>query len=405
MSDEHYHQPKAEKLQLADYFLPAVVSLSIGVGCLVVAFGTTALGLFSWKEMAISWLFAASLGTLICFGAFFWVLLQHVTNSGWGISIRRIPEILAGNIFAMGLLFLVPMVFLAPQLYKWMKMNPADDHLLHWKEGFLNLPFFWGRAVFYFVALGILAYLFKRFSTKQDQSGDDRLSLKLRHLSYVAVPFFAVTMTFWSFDWLMGLDFHWFSTMWGVYVFANAAGASMALLIIIITLLRSMGYLKEVISLEHYYLMGKLLFAFTVFWAYIAFSQYMLIWYANIPEETIFFRNRSQGAWWWYAVILFTPCKFVIPFVLLLTQWAKKSPKFLCLIAGWILLMFTLEMYWLIMPQFPTIRTSIMPSLLDFLSFAAVFGILGALFLRSLGKYNLFPLFDPRLKESVTVKN
>ncbi|MDZ4743492.1 MAG: hypothetical protein SGI98_08770 [Verrucomicrobiota bacterium] len=403
MSDAHYHQPQPEKVQLADYFLPMVVCMIIGVACLVVAFGSTAIGMFTWKEISVSWLFACSIGTLLCFGSFFWVLLQHVTNSGWGISIRRIPELIAGNIFIMGLLFLVPMAFLAPNIYKWMNLNSHDDHLLHWKHGFLNEPFFWTRAVFYFVAIGTLAFLFKRLSTKQDKTGDDRLSLKLRHISYLAVPLFALTMTFWSFDWLMGLNFHWYSTMWGVYVFASSAGASMALLILIITGLRSMGYMKEVISDEHYHLMGKLLFAFTVFWAYIAFSQYMLIWYANIPEETIFFRNRSSGGWWWYAVILFAPCKFAVPFVLLLTQWIKKKPQYLCLISGWVILMFILEIYWIIMPEFRGNR--IMPSILDILSIVAVFGILSAGFLRSLGKYNIFPLFDPRLKESVTVKN
>jgi hypothetical protein len=212
---------------------------------------------------------------------------------------------------------------------------------------------------------------------------------------------FGVCLTFAAVDWLMGLDYHWFSTMWGVYVFAGAAGSSMSLLVIIVTMLRERGYLKPV-TLEHYHIMGKWMLAFTIFWAYIGFSQYMLIWYANIPEESIYFRIRNTESWNFFSTLLVVG-RFFIPFPILLTQWIKKHPRRLCYLAGWIILMQLLDMYVIVLPSLH--KSGFHPSILDLLALLAVGGIVGWLWFRVLGSANLFPNRDPRLPGSIKLTN
>ena len=170
----------------------------------------------------------------------------------------------------------------------------------------------------------------------------------MRKLGVAGIPAVALGITFSGVDWLMGLDHHWFSTMWGVYLFAGAAGSSMSLLVIIVTLLKRLGYLK-VVNLEHYHTMGKYMLAFTIFWAYIGYSQYMLIWYANIPEETIYFRLRNTGTWWYFSTFLVVG-RFFLPLPVLLMQATKKAPQYLVLVAGWILCMQLVDIYVVVMP-------------------------------------------------------
>jgi hypothetical protein len=221
-------------------------------------------------------------------------------------------------------------------------------------------------------------------------------------VTFASLPLFAVCLTFAAIDYLMGLDFHWFSTMWGVYIFAGTALSSMCVLVLIITALQSAGYLKNVVTVEHYHVMGKLMFAFTVFWAYIGFSQYMLIWYANIPEETVWFLRRTTETWWYLSQFLVIG-HFFVPFLLLLPQPNKRKPAFLCGIAVWILLMHLLDLYVLVLPELH--KTGVHIHLLDFLCPLAIGCILAAVFLKRLGDTNLFPVRDPRIEASIHLKN
>jgi hypothetical protein len=223
----------------------------------------------------------------------------------------------------------------------------------------------------------------------------------MRKVAVAGVPLFAFSLTFAAFDWLMGLDYHWFSTMWGVYIFAGAAGSSMSLLVLIVTALRNKGYLKFV-TMEHYHIMGKLMLSFCVFWAYIGFSQYMLIWYADMPEEISYFIRRNIASW--NALSLFLVIgRFFIPFPLLLIQGIKKNPKQLCMIAAWIVFMQAVDMYIIIMPMLH--RKGFRPHILDLCALAAIGSILGILFLKGLGKHSLYPSRDPRLAESLALTN
>lgn len=298
----------------------------------------------------------------------------------------------------------------------------VDKHFLHdaallfKKRGYLNETFWWMRQVFYLLVLGGIAFLLRGWSLKQDKDGDPKWFRWMRRWSCGLLLFFATAWTFLVFDWLMGLDYTWFSTMWGVYLFAGAALNSMGFLIVLLTLLRRAGYLQKVVTMEHYHLMGKLMLAFVIFWAYIAFSQFFLIWYANITEETKFFLMRNSGFWNGYSIAFLVIGHFFIPFAALLLQKAKKLPHIISGIACWNLLMHAFDLYWIIIPERgPSLTAHLggdkvaitIPGawIFDILAFVSVAGIFGFFLLRQLASASLFPCRDPRLDESLNVVN
>ncbi|MBB5034552.1 hypothetical protein [Prosthecobacter vanneervenii] len=391
----------------------------------------------STNTFAYSWLFAVFFAFTFVVGGCFWILLHSVSNSGWGVSVRRIWENMANMIIPMAL-FAIPLLFPAVQthLYEWMNhhreaahhasehgstvkealhhMAEANPHLhvLVSKFGYMNLNpagFSWYTRFFaYFLILWFIASTLRGRSLKQEQDGDIKHTIWSRQFSSIVLLPFALTVTFAAYDWLVGLDYNWFSTMWGVYIFAGCAWASMAASILVITWLRSLGYLQKVVTEEHYHLMGKLLFAFTVFWAYIAFSQYFLIWYANVTEETRFYLTRNTEGWRALSIFIVIG-HFVAPFVFLLSQPRKKNPVVMSLGCIWILFMHLVDMYWNVIPERgPSLGQGVWVAgawVQDLAALCAVFGIMGYLYLRGLAKYSLYPWRDPRLIESVNVIN
>ncbi|MES2573151.1 MAG: hypothetical protein V4710_24220, partial [Verrucomicrobiota bacterium] len=301
-----------------------------------------------WREQfAFSWLFAFFYFFSICIGCLFWTCLHHATDSEWSVVVRRQLENVASLIpyFAI---FFIPILLCLTYLFKWWAKDVGVDPLLDAKRGFLNHSFFLIRAASYFFILGLVSLWLKRRSISQDHDGAVRHSLTMRNLGVAGIPAVALGITFSGIDWLMGLDYLWFSTMWGVYLFAGAAGSSMSLLVLIVTALKRRGYLNVVTS-EHYHAMGKYMLAFTIFWAYIGYSQYMLIWYANIPEETIYFRIRNTNSWWYLSTFLVVG-RFFLPFPVLLMQASKKASKYLSTIAFWVLGMQLLDIYVIVLP-------------------------------------------------------
>ncbi|MEM8953000.1 MAG: hypothetical protein AAGD22_02505 [Verrucomicrobiota bacterium] len=280
--------------------------------------------------------------------------------------------------------------------------------LLAHKAGYLNMGFWVFRMVVYFLALTWVIRTLRGWSVKQDIDGDWKYTRKARKWSCGFIPIFGVALTFAVIDWLMCLDYTWFSTMWGVYIFAGTAGASMAVIILLVTFVRSHGYLKDVVTDEHYHAMGKLMVAVVVFWGYIAFSQYFLYWYANITEETRFYLLRNTGGWWYMSLILVVG-HFFVPFLGLLRRGAKKSPRVLCAFAVWVLVMHFIDMYWIVIPERgPSLDESfLIPGafILDILAFIGIGAMVAYLFLRLLGKDSLYPCRDPRLDESVNLVN
>jgi len=255
----------------------------------IVGLGLSVVGAFvNAKQFSFSWLFAFAFYFTILAGCYFWIIVHHVVDAEWSVVVRRQLENLA-LLLAVMAVFFIPIVIYRHHLYEWMNVKVGHDPVLDSKRGYLNWHFFLVRSIFYFAYFIGATLLFRRFSIRQDRDGNPAFTINMRRLGFVALPLFAFSLTFGAYDWLLGLDYHWFSTMWGVYIFAGAAGSSMSLLVLVITALRKAGYLKETVTPEHYHIMGKWMLAFCVFWAYIGFSQYMLIWYANMPEETEYF--------------------------------------------------------------------------------------------------------------------
>ena len=352
-------------------------------------------------QFAFSYLFAFTFFFTICMGGLFWILVHHAVDAEWSVVVRRQMENIASMLLVMAILF-IPLVFVAPRLWKWMTVPAGQDILLDEKWPYLTPWFFWLRAAFYFGFFAIASTWLRANSILQDKDGAPRYTVFNRKITFASLPLFAVCLTFSAIDWLMGLDYHWFSTMWGVYIFAGTALSSMCVLVLLITALRGAGYFENVISLEHYHTMGKLMFAFTVFWAYIGFSQYMLIWYANIPEETVYFLRRNTESWQILSTALVVG-HFFVPFLLLLPNPGKRKPAFLCGMAVWILLMHLLDIYVVVLPALH--KAGVVVSWMDFACLAAIGCTLAAVFLKRLGDAPLWPLRDPRLPQSIALKN
>ena len=401
MSD-HSHEitpPEPEKFDLKHS--GGLSNLLLGAAVGGIAVSLLGLAIPGWRQQfAFSWLFAFAYFFTICVGALFWTSLQHATDSEWSVLVRRQMENIAKLLPWFALLFLPLILFCAPLLWKWWDLQPGDDPLLDAKSGYLNHTFFSIRAVAYFVLLTWVSSALWKRSIAQDADGAAKHTFVMRKFGIGGIAVVALSISFSGFDWLMGLDYHWFSTMWGVYIFAGAAGSSMSLLVLLITALKSKGYLKAV-NTEHYHIMGKFMLAFTIFWAYIGYSQYMLIWYANIPEETIYFRIRNTESWWYFSQFLVFG-RFFLPFPVLLMQATKKT-KYINYVAVWILLMQLLDIYVIVLPALHPKGFS--PSMLDAFSFIGIGGLMGWLFLRNLVKSNLFPMRDPRLLGSIKLSN
>jgi len=408
MSDHAHAEPKPEFFDYKHVGGRFLGLVGVAAAAFVVVFGMALYAAFTGdkagvKQFAFSYLFAYFFFLTICMGGLFWTMVHHGVDAEWSVVVRRQLENMASLLVVMAILF-IPLVFVAPELWKWMTPKYANDPLLLAKQAYLNVPFFWFRAFFYFAFFILCAGFLRSFSIAQDKDGSPRYTVLNRRVTFSSALLFAVCLTFAAIDWLMGLDFHWFSTMWGVYIFAGTALSSLCVLVLIITALRSAGYLREVVTIEHYHIMGKLMLAFTIFWAYIGFSQYMLIWYANIPEETIYFLRRNTGTWWFGSQFMVVG-HFFVPFLMLLFNRGKKTPLFLCGMAIWLLLMHLLDMYIIVMPTYHQAGYSLASAPLDIFCLLAIGCTLAAVFLKRLGESALYPLRDPRLTQSIALKN
>ena len=352
-------------------------------------------------QFSYSWLFAFAFFFTLCAGCFFWTIVHYAVDAEWTVVVRRQLENIA-VLFGVLAFFFIPIFLLRHHLYDWMSIPKGTEENLDSKRLYLNLTFFVVRAVFFLGFFIVASQLLKRFSVRQDKNGNPQFTIWLRRVSFVSLPLFALCLTFGAYDWLLGLQYRWFSTMFGVYIFAGAAGSSMALLVLVITGLRKAGYLNNVVTLEHYHIMGKWMLAFCIFWAYIGFGQYMLIWYANMPEETRYFLVRNTESWWYLSMLLVFG-RFFGPFVILLLQSIKKHPNQLCYVAGWTLFMQLLDMYLVVLPALH--GTGIHISVWDFVAVIAMAATFAFFYLRIVGKTSLFPVRVPRLIESLKLVN
>ncbi|MEZ6195902.1 MAG: quinol:cytochrome C oxidoreductase [Planctomycetota bacterium] len=407
--------------------VPRVAESARGRGTMIMIAGAVLTGLAvilgftkgdHFRHFSFAYLVGASWVLALGLGGLFFCVLQHLTKAGWSVAVRRIAEMAAASLKLSAVLFLpllLPAVMGYSELWWWLDHAAAHkDHLVHAKTGFLNPPFFIVRAVIYFTVWILMARFFVKNSLEQDETGDPALTTKMQTASGPLMVVFALTTTFAAFDFLMSLDPHWFSTIFGVYFFAGCALSLFSLIALSVCLMRAKlpGYAK-LVTPEHTHDVGKFMFGFTFFWGYIAFSQYMLIWYANVPEETIWFEHRGANtdftnAWTpWTLVLLFG--HFLIPFPGLLSRHVKRNPKVLATWACWILVMQLLDMFWLIRPEMRghgghgEMHVDFHP--LDIVTPVGLILIAAGYWLRWIAGRPALPQKDPRLGESLALVN
>lgn len=375
----------------------------MGAGCALVGVVLCAiLGAGNPKQLYFSWLVSFLFFLSLALGGLFFVLIQYASQGGWGVVLRRIGETTFATIPVMAVLF-IPVVLGLHDIYSWSAPGAAEqDALLRWKAPYLNVPFFLIRAAIFFTCWSFIALVYYQRSRGQDETGDPAVSARLRRFAGPAIIVLALTQTFASVDWIMSLTPHWYSTMFGVYFFAGSFVGFIALLSVVAVAMRRAGLLDTVITPEHLQDVGKLLFGFTAFWAYIAFSQFFLMWYANLPEETIWYKARLEGSWKVISILLMAG-HFGVPFFYLMGYAVKRRGWTLALGGAWLLAMHFIDIYWQVMPTLHP--EGLRPSLLDIAALLAVGGTFVAAASWLMRRQALVPVRDPRLAESLAFEN
>jgi hypothetical protein len=336
-----------------------------------------------------------ALGALILLGSF------HASNARWPVVLRRFVEHVPAALPIFVVLF-IPVVLGRHQLFPWTTpdaLEPELRHLVAHKRPYLNVPFFVVRAVLYFGSWVVVAELLRRWSLRQDASGGIALTRWQRRLGAGSLPLLALTLSFAAFDWIMSVDPRFYSTIFGAYWFAGSFIGAFAVIAIAGMLTRGdPTQFGSQMSAEHFHSVGKFLLAFVAFWAYMAFSQFLLIWIANVPEEVPWLAVRIQGGWAWVFGFLVLG-QFLVPFFLLLSRDLKRDPRSLARVAAWTLLAHWVDMYWLIMPQLDPGGPR--PSLWDLTALVGVGGVAVAFTLYRMRGFAAVPVGDPYLDDSL----
>lgn len=368
-----------------------------GVG--IVGLLASGIGYFlEHDQFFFSYLVSFTFFSSIALASLFFVMLQHLTRSQWSAVLRRIPEAISSNMWIWAL-FIIPVLLGMHSLFHWTHADAvAHDPVLQGKQPYLNTPFFIIRQFIYFGLWSFLGYRMYQKSVEMDKTGDWGLQTLLRRTSGPGMFFFAITLAFASFDWLMALDPHWYSTIFGVYYFAMSFQGLFAALILIVFFLWKKGILTNTIQKGHIYDLGVQMFGFTVFYAYIAFSQFLLIYYANIPEETTWYLERFNGGYE-YLAYFYLFGRFVIPFVVLLPKWTKSSPKIVGTISALILASHLVELYWIVMPVLH--HHGFHFDWMTITSFLGLGGIFFGLFFYRFKQNKMVPINDPKLADSL----
>ncbi len=335
-------------------------------------------------------------------GAMFLVLIQYVTSTGWSVVVRRVPEVLMNNIMVIIVLF-IPILFGMHDLYHWTHIEEVlHDHILAIKQPYLNVPFFVIRFILYFALWRWISKTFFSSSINQDQTGQHSLTMDLERKSTYSLIFLSLTFTFASIDLIMSLTPHWYSTIFGIYIFAGAILVALCVTSLIYLILRKKGILDKIVTVEHFHDLGKLIYGFNIFWSYIAFCQFFLIWYANVPEETIFYAKHTFGSWNTVSIFLIVG-HFAVPFILFMSRNVKRNLTLHAVMVSWIIFMHIVDIFWIIMPTATPDGISL--QFVDITLFLGMAGVYFSLIFKSLRKVYLIPRKDPRLSESLNFTN
>jgi hypothetical protein len=375
-----------------------------------IGYGLGALGLLSFAaglfgaeraRFGAAYLTGFMFTATIAIGALFFVVIQHLTKAGWSVAPRRLMEWMSQALIACVLLF-VPLIAMSHDVWHhWMGEHAAHDPILVAKSGYLNPSFFYARALVFLLTWALLAMWFYKLSRDQDASGDRALSSRLQAAAAPATAALGLTTSFAGFDWIMSLDPHWYSTIFGVYIFAGGLVSSTAVLALLIVRLRKANVGGDLLTVEHQHDVGKFLVGFVIFWAYIGFSQFILIYYANIPEETVFYKHRWEHGWSTMSLILFIG-HFVLPFLILLSRTAKRTDSILTFGAALIVVMHYVDMYWMVMPNFDE---HFHFQWVDIAGLLAPFGLACAFVAYRVLGHPAYPLKDPYIPEALKAEN
>jgi hypothetical protein len=375
----------------------AVATAVGGIGLLLIAIGIV----FDARQTAFSYLaaYVAILG--VALGALILLMIEHLIAASWFTAVRRPAEATIATLPALALLF-VPIALTLRWLYPWTDLSQLAPHaheLVAKKAAYLNVPFFLIRAVVYFAAWTATAELVRGWSLRQDAEPGERWSKRQRALAGPGLIIVSFTLTFAAFDWIMSLAPTWYSTIFGVQIFSGGIVGTLALLAVLVTWDREhTGELTSALNEDHFSAIGKLVLTFAIFWAYITFSQLLIIWIANLPEEVTWYAPRIRGAWLWWALAVAVG-HFVVPLALLLSFHLKRRPRVLFWLGLWLLLMHYLEACWIVLPELHP--SSAWPHWQDAAALAATAGIVIACASWRAQTVSALPLGDPELPQAL----
>ncbi len=372
-------------------------NLLIGVGAAGALLGLA----LDRVQFGYSWLVAFMFFLSLGLGSLFVVLAHHLFDASWSVPIRRFCEHLSTLLFPWMAIFFLPVALLAPRLYGWMVVaDPAADHALHAKFPLFTKPGFYLVAVFCFLVWAWLPRSLRYWSLKQDESGAVECTRKLRRRSGAGIFLFAITLTLAAVMWMKGLMYEWFSTMYGVYYFAGSVWMTLGTVYFIAMVLKRSGPLAAVVQEYQFYFIGSLMFAFTVFYAYIHFSQYFIIWNANMPEETFWYVLREQGTWWYVGLVIIFG-HFFLPFLALLRIDLKLKFWWMVPLCAWTWVMHYVDLAFNIHPTANPNGYPFQWAWLDLACAALIGGVLLKAFLKAFAAHPPYPLKDPRLCEAM----
>jgi hypothetical protein len=415
-----------------------------------------AIAAYGWKtdpqRFPFSYLFGYFVSLSLALGSVFFVLVLYVTKASWGITVRRVAELFLRPIGHVFPLLIIPLVFTMPQLFPWMgakhdtteqvsaehegskpsvleqarglaerepaalkdvpvanaiRMEKAEEaseqKVVDHKRVFLNKWFFLARLGIYLGIWTWLADRLFRLSTEQDKTKAVENTAAAQRFAPLGLALFALSLTFFAFDWLLSLNATWYSTIFGVYIFAQTALFQMASLILVTFLMKRTGLLGDAVNVEHYHDMGKLLFGWIVFWSYIAFAQFFLIWYSNIPDEIAWFHQRwgDNGGTWKGISLALVALHFFVPFWFLMSRNIKRRVPLLAAGAACMVVMHVVEVYWVVMPNYGPLQLSIV----DLGCLFGIFGVYLSAVLYGMRDVALVPVGDPRLQRALEFEN
>ena len=398
------HGPRLFKIGAAVGFIGLIAAgVTMGIG-----------GKHAVEQVLYAYVACLAFFMSIPLAALLFVLVHFVTKTGTVTTYRRLGEILAGSILPFGAIAIIPVLAGMGEIYYW--VNHSDE-IIAAKTGYLNSGFFLVRMIAYVLILGGIGQMFLRMSTGQDDNPDPRVTQKLQARATWGTILFAICVTFFATDLLKSLDPHWFSTIFGVYYFAGGFMAFHATLIVGVNWMQKRGVVTQSITKDHFHDMGKMMFAMVVFWTYIAFSQYMLIWYANIPEETVWYIRRGATTdpnhtnVWTYVTLVLLFAHFFIPFLGFVSRHIKRNKKKIGFWAAWLLVIHFVDMVWLVRPELKDHDTHATLPLcwVDGVALVSCFLLVGGLLLAVVSRVasgrSLVANNDPRLAEGLAFEN